>query len=340
MLASSHESAPPKKYEDMTKEEKQTQNQVRLFFRPNFACAPRERVCDLSLESSAEVCESTESEGGGGARITGLKCGQDEVQGGMATVAAGTGGGGAGRGGRGGGAAGGKRYKSQDHYQQHHSKYLTSEEKMNRIESFLEKEKITNEQSKWKNLNKTVKIQKLNAFAEMYSQENGLNDEEKSLLQKFLKQSLDKEKLKHIKDVSFDKDTGTIKNIPGLTYSKAARHFSLKNLEKRNNEAILKASESLQLSQADQLQIHNQTIRHLSATNVETRERKEENVSTAPKRKKTCKAVHAFTSSDCSIAGSILNTTATTCTKTTSPLFPQQESSLGNFASMEVDELK
>jgi hypothetical protein len=48
-----------------------------------------------------------------------------------------------------------------------------------------------------------------------------------------LKDSLDKKKLSKVKDVVYDKDTGLIKEIPALTYTKATKHFTLKNIDKR-----------------------------------------------------------------------------------------------------------
>ena len=34
-------------------------------------------------------------------------------------------------------------------------------------------------------------------------------------------------------DVIYDKDTGIIKEIPALTYTKSTKHFTLKNIDKR-----------------------------------------------------------------------------------------------------------
>ena len=36
-----------------------------------------------------------------------------------------------------------------------------------------------------------------------------------------------------VKDVIYDKDNGTIKDIPALHYVKANKHFTLKNIDKR-----------------------------------------------------------------------------------------------------------
>jgi len=36
-----------------------------------------------------------------------------------------------------------------------------------------------------------------------------------------------------VKDVIYDKINGVVKEIPALTYTKASKHFTLKNMDKR-----------------------------------------------------------------------------------------------------------
>jgi hypothetical protein len=101
------------------------------------------------------------------------------------------------------------------------------------LENFLENEKNNNKNEPWCKLNKTIKIQKLVEFVEAYKTENKLNDEEESLLILFFKDCLERKKLQRVKDVVYDKETGIIKNIPALHYTKSTKHFTLKNVEKR-----------------------------------------------------------------------------------------------------------
>jgi len=101
------------------------------------------------------------------------------------------------------------------------------------LEKFLESEKNNNRNEPWCKLNKTIKLQKLNDYVELYSNENNFNKEETTLLINFLKDCLDKKKLTRVKDVIYDKNDGVIKNIPALTYIKASKHFTLKNIDKR-----------------------------------------------------------------------------------------------------------
>lgn len=93
------------------------------------------------------------------------------------------------------------------------------------------KEDIQNQA--WCKLNKTNKLVKLIKYVEEYKSKNDINIEEEELLVSFLKDCLDKKKLLRIKDVSYDKTNGIIKDIPGLYYIKSKKHFTLKNNDKR-----------------------------------------------------------------------------------------------------------
>lgn len=101
------------------------------------------------------------------------------------------------------------------------------------LDKFLEKEKTNNNSEPWCKLNKTTKTKKFGDFVEAYKKEHKLEDDESELLLSFLKDSLDRKKLQRVKDVVYDKATGEIKDIPALVYSKATKHFTLKNMDKR-----------------------------------------------------------------------------------------------------------
>jgi len=104
---------------------------------------------------------------------------------------------------------------------------------MSNLDDFLENEKINNSNEPWCKLNKTVKTKKLIEYVEVYKKENNLDSEESSILVTFLKDSLDRKKLLRVKDVTYDKTNGIIKEIPSLTYIKSSKHFTLKNVDKR-----------------------------------------------------------------------------------------------------------
>jgi len=104
---------------------------------------------------------------------------------------------------------------------------------LSNLEKFLENEKINNNNEPWCKLNKTVKTKKLIDFVDLYKKEKNLDEEESKLLVTFLKDCIDRKKLQRVKDVSYDKTNGTIKEIPALTYVKSTKHFTLKNVDKR-----------------------------------------------------------------------------------------------------------
>jgi hypothetical protein len=101
------------------------------------------------------------------------------------------------------------------------------------LETFLENEKNNNKNEPWCKLNKTIKTKKLLEYAEVYKEENNLSDVEKEQLILFFKDCLERNKLKKVKEVLYDNNNGSIKEVPGLHYIKECKHFTLKNIEKR-----------------------------------------------------------------------------------------------------------
>ena len=101
------------------------------------------------------------------------------------------------------------------------------------LELFLEKEKANNSSEPWCKLDKNLKTKKIVEFIEKYKDEHSLEADEVDLLSSFLRSCLDKKKLNRVKDVIYDKATGAIKEIPALTFTKANKHFTLKNMDKQ-----------------------------------------------------------------------------------------------------------
>jgi len=100
------------------------------------------------------------------------------------------------------------------------------------LDKFLENEKNSNASEPWSKLDKTAKIKKLSVFAENYKTDKNLTDEEFSKLTSFLKDCLDRKKLQRVKDVTYDKVNGEVKDIPALHHNKQSNHFTLKNTDK------------------------------------------------------------------------------------------------------------
>lgn len=101
------------------------------------------------------------------------------------------------------------------------------------LELFLEKEKASNSSEPWCKLDKNLKTKKILEFIEKYKDDHSLETDEVDLLSTFLRSCLDKKKLNRVKDVVYDKTTGAIKEIPALTFTKANKHFTLKNMDKQ-----------------------------------------------------------------------------------------------------------
>lgn len=112
-------------------------------------------------------------------------------------------------------------------------KETKSSNDMTNLDKFLEDEKINNSNEPWCKLNKTVKTKKILEYIDNYKREHNLDVEECNKLIIFLKDCLERKKLFRVKDVTYDKTTGTIKDIPALTYVKSTKHFTLKNIDKR-----------------------------------------------------------------------------------------------------------
>ena len=110
---------------------------------------------------------------------------------------------------------------------------LTAEGEMIKLEKFLENNKTNNQTDPWSKLDKTMRMRKLTTYAIKYTEENNLSAEEAILLLTFLKECLDRKKFQRVKDVEYNKVTGSVISIPSMLYTKTAKHFTLKNVDKR-----------------------------------------------------------------------------------------------------------
>jgi hypothetical protein len=136
-------------------------------------------------------------------------------------------------------------------------KETKSENDLSNLDKFLEDEKNNNVNEPWCKLNKTIKTKKILEFIEKYKSEKNLDQEEEKALLVFLKDCLDRKKLQRVKDVVYDKTNGFIKEIPALSYTKANKHFTLKNMDKRPSTLKSLAPKKT-----------NGTIRHKSTSSI------------------------------------------------------------------------
>lgn len=82
----------------------------------------------------------------------------------------------------------------------------------------------------WNKLDKSIKINKLNAFADEYKLQNDLTDEQVVQLKLLLKDKINHKHLQKTKDVVYDVETGVILKIPCLSYN--APVFIFKSVER------------------------------------------------------------------------------------------------------------
>jgi len=104
---------------------------------------------------------------------------------------------------------------------------------ISKVDMLLEKESNFNKSEPWSKLDKTVKINKLNDYVNTLTKEHKLNSSEIKIIKKELHNALDKKQLQRVKDVSYDKESGTITNIPNLQFNKNTRKFTMKRSEKQ-----------------------------------------------------------------------------------------------------------
>lgn len=96
------------------------------------------------------------------------------------------------------------------------------------VDKLLETEKINNRNGSWNKLDKTVRIQKLHAFAEKYGKQHFLTPKEVQQLKAFFIECLEKSKLQKVKDVIYNKDTREITSIPALFFNTENKNFTLR----------------------------------------------------------------------------------------------------------------
>jgi hypothetical protein len=110
---------------------------------------------------------------------------------------------------------------------------IVNEMNFTALDNFLENEKKQNKIDAWNKIDKTVKIQKLNSFADRYGRDNVLPVKEVKLLKSFFIDSLEKGKLQKTKQVIYNKETNEITSIPALFFNTISRNFTLKILDNK-----------------------------------------------------------------------------------------------------------
>jgi hypothetical protein len=128
---------------------------------------------------------------------------------------------------------------------------------LNDLDNMLTRETAQNKTQGWNKLDKTVKIEKLNIFAKKYGETNDYNEEQINSLKRFLRDCLDKSKLKNTKDIYYNKETNEVVNIPSLSMNSETHNFTLRNVEVSVNKKTLKNIPSRNISIKDKKIIKN-----------------------------------------------------------------------------------
>lgn len=109
----------------------------------------------------------------------------------------------------------------------------SSEINANELDILLEKEKIRNKGDVWIKLDKTVRNQLLQEFADKYGKEHSLSSKDLKLLKTFFKTCLDRNKLNKSKDVAYNRENRVITSIPALHFNQVTKNFTLKILDNK-----------------------------------------------------------------------------------------------------------
>ena len=108
---------------------------------------------------------------------------------------------------------------------------MFSETAQEEVDYILENETQQNKNESWNKLNKTIKLQKLNIFAEKYGNEQKYTQKEIKQLKQFFLDALERGKLQKTKEVIYDKNTQTINDIPGLFLHPTNHNFTLRIMD-------------------------------------------------------------------------------------------------------------
>ena len=113
--------------------------------------------------------------------------------------------------------------------------FTSSSNDVSSIENILEKESDNNKNETWNKLDKTQKLTKLHNYIISLITTHKLTKNETQQLRKCLHIGLERSRLLHVKDVTYNTKKGIIENIPCLYFENTTRKFTLKRNEKRSS---------------------------------------------------------------------------------------------------------
>lgn len=137
------------------------------------------------------------------------------------------------------------------------------------IDAFLNKKIDKQSTESWNNLDRTAKLRKLTVFADVYAAAHGLTEVDRNALVVFFRDTLEKKKLIRVKEVQYDKESGTVSDIPGLYHLTgsgaigAPVHFHIRaiaGLSHTASELVSPTSSSLATTRKNKINL-NKTFR-------------------------------------------------------------------------------
>jgi hypothetical protein len=96
------------------------------------------------------------------------------------------------------------------------------------LDVLLDEENKLNKKEAWNKLDKSIKLEKINEYIKIIILKHNLVISEVKSLKEFMIFNLNKKNLYKNKDVTYEKETGILENIPNLQFNNTTRKFSLK----------------------------------------------------------------------------------------------------------------
>lgn len=118
------------------------------------------------------------------------------------------------------------------------SNVVSNKKESGNIASFLNKEKAINKDKPWSKLGKHLKSKLLYNYIDCFCKENDCTDLEKLSLKMYITRCLERKKLARVKDVTYDSKNAVIKNIPGLSFDKIKRNFTLRKTDRKHKSTL------------------------------------------------------------------------------------------------------
>ena len=97
------------------------------------------------------------------------------------------------------------------------------------LDAALESEKTANVGLPWARLPKWERVKRLAAFADVYAAAEGLDEAGSRRLHVYLRKALEAGRIQRARDVVYDKGTGMVSAIPGLSRAPDTGRFTLRS---------------------------------------------------------------------------------------------------------------